>query len=133
MASPAAAWLKWRANTVARGWNNVMDDGSLCKQMKWVLTQSVRDKPCHGHWFVDGDRAVVWTGTSTIATGYFVETPGGNTIKDMCWLWQDNSLNIYMVELDNVVCGFKLAIVWGMWIVELWIDLALSINGSTIQ
>ena len=132
---PAVAWLKRRANAATRGWDDVVEDDSLRKQMEYVATRLTKEDPCHGVWCVRGDRAVVWTDASSLAAGVVVETTQGNAIEDACWLRRDESSHINMAELDAAVRGVNLAIAWGMRTIELrtdsatvyrWIDDALS-------
>ena len=132
---PAVAWLKRRVNTATRGWDDVVEDDSLRKQMVCVATRLAKEDPCRGLWCVHGDRAVVWTDASALAAGVIVETPQGDAIEDACWLRRDESSHINMAELDAAVRGINLAIAWGMQAIELrtdsatvhrWIDDALS-------
>lgn len=108
----AAAWLKREANAVISGWDDVMEDNILQKQMEYVATWQVRDDTCHSPWCVHSDQAIMWMEASTIATGV-VETLQGNMIEDACWFWQDESSHVNMEELDAAVHGINIAIVWG--------------------
>ena len=133
---PAAAWLKRRANEVTQGWNDAVKDDSLRDHMRYVAARLATEDPCHGAWCVRGDRAVVWTDASSLASGIVVETPQGVAIEDACWLRrQDDTTHINMAELDAAVRGVNLAIAWGMKHIELrtdsatvhrWLDDALS-------
>lgn len=78
--------MKRRVNAVIHGWDNVVQDDSLRRQMECVATRLVREDPRHGLWYVRDDRAVVLTDVSSLAAGVAVETPQGDTIKDMCCL-----------------------------------------------
>lgn len=132
---PAIAWLKRRANAVTCGWDDVVEDGALNKSMQWVSARLAGEDPCRGSWSVSGDKAVVWTDASSVATGIVIETPRGDVIEDACWLRRDDSTHINMAELDAAVRGVNLALAWGMRTIELktdsaavhhWIDDALS-------
>lgn len=116
---PAATWLKRRANAVTRGWDDVVGDDSLRKQIEWVATRLVKDDSRYGLWCV-----ILWTDASAIATGVVVETPEGDTIKDTCWLRRKDSSHINFSEMDAAVHDLNLAIAWGMRIIKLRADSA---------
>ncbi|KAK3878419.1 hypothetical protein Pcinc_017003 [Petrolisthes cinctipes] len=99
---------------MTQGWDDVVDDDSLCRRMKYVATRLVREDPCCGLRCVYGDQAVVWMDASAIATGVVLETPQGDAIEDACWLRRDDSSHINMAELDAAIRGINLAIAWGM-------------------
>ena len=121
---PAAAWLKRRVNDSTRGWDDVTGDSSLIEQMNAVAARLVSDDPARGVWCVEGERAVVWTDASSLATGVVVELPSGGVIEDACWLRSDESAHINMAELDAAIRGVNLAVAWGMRVIELRTDSA---------
>lgn len=132
---PAAAWFKRRVNDASRGWDDAVEDRSLSEQMSAVAARLTTEDPAQGGWCVEGQRAIVWTDASSLATGVVVELPGGSVIEDACWLRNDRSAHINMSELDAAIRGVNAAVAWGMREIELrtdsatvhrWVDDALT-------
>ena len=121
---PAVAWLKRRVNELTKGWDDVIEDSSLAGQMDAISARLAADDPARGVWCVEGERAVVWTDASSLATGVVVELPDGGAIEDACWLRKDESAHINMAELDAAIRGVNLAVAWNMREIELRTDSA---------
>ena len=133
---PAVAWLKRRVNAVTRGWDDVTDDAALWSQVEQVAGRLARADPARGPWCFSGERAIVWTDASSIASGVVIQSPEDGVVEDACWLrGVGTTAHINMAELDAAVRGLNLAISWGVKIIDLrtdsatvhrWIDDALS-------
>lgn len=121
---PAAAWLKRSVNALTQGWDDETNDARLREHVDDVARRLASDDPARGAWCVSGDRAVVWTDASSIAYGVVIETEDGAVAEDACWLRREDTAHINMAELDAMVRGVNLAIVWGMKTVQLKTDSA---------
>ena len=119
---PAAAWMKRRANSVTRGWDDEADDAALRGQMRAVWERLAADDPAAGPWCVSGDSAVVWTDASSLAVGVLLASCDGAPIEDACWLRRDDSGHINMAELDAAIRGINLAVAWGMSTIDVRTD-----------
>ena len=80
---PAAAWLKRRVNAMTHHWDDVTDDPGLREQLTYLAERLARDDPARSQRHVSGDRAVVWTDASSVATGVALETLEGHVIEDV--------------------------------------------------
>lgn len=134
---PAAAWLKRRVNAVTRGWDDATTDAALLSQISQVAARLATNDPACGPWRLTGERVIVWTDASAIATGVVIESPDDGVVEDACWLRSETavSAHINMAELDAAVRGINLAVAWGISVIDLrtdsatvhrWIDDALS-------
>jgi len=69
--------------------------------------------PARGRRDVDGEEATVWVDASSLALGAVLEV-GGQVVEDGTWLCHDDTAHINMAELDAVVKGINMAIMWNM-------------------
>ena len=121
---PAVAWLKRRVNEVTVGWDDVIKDQTIAEQMDDISTRLAACDPARGAWYVEGERATVWTDASSLAAGVVLELPDGSVIEDACWLRKNESTHINMAELDAAIRGINLAVAWNMRVIDLRTDSA---------
>ena len=108
---PAASYLKRRANELSTSWDEPITDGDLKDMVEEVLEKVAADDPARGRWDVPGSDVTVWTDASSLALGVAIEVDG-EVIEDCCWLRRDNATHINVAELDAVVKGMNMAILW---------------------
>ena len=108
----AVAFIKRRASEVTAGWDNKIDDAPLNTMIKEVLTRVRKEDPARGRWCVDGQTLSVWVDASSLATGVSLVYDGA-VVEDACWLRPaKDSQHINLAELDAVIKGINLAILW---------------------
>lgn len=107
----AASYLKRRVNAVTRGWDDEVTDPELRAMVEEVMQRVRLSDPARGRWDVSGSEAVVWVDASSLALGVVLEM-GGEVVEDACWLRQNDSTHINLAELDAVVRGVNLAVMW---------------------
>lgn len=117
----AVSYIKRRANQASEGWDDPIVGDGVQVMLSEVLEQVQKDDPVCGRWDVSGDRAKVWVDASSLATGVVIEV-GGSTIEDASWLRTDDASHINMAELDAVIKGLNVALVWGFRDIELLTD-----------
>ena len=112
---PAAAWLKRRVNVLTVGWDDATSDPGLREEVEFVARQAAVSDPGRGPWRFSGDRLIVWTDASSVASGVVLERPEGGVLEDASWLRPEAkaATHINMAELDAAVRGVNLAIAWG--------------------
>ncbi|XP_071524208.1 uncharacterized protein [Panulirus ornatus] len=69
--------------------------------------------PAQGRWDMDGNQAVVWVDASSLAIRA-VQEVNGNIVEDVCWLRQNGCSHINLAELDALLRGVNLVVVWKM-------------------
>ena len=81
--------------------------------------------PAKGDWLVNSEASInVWVDASSIVVGVVLEV-NGNVIEDVAWLRPINdSAHINLSELDTVICGVNLALLWGQCLMVIITDLA---------
>ena len=109
----AAAYIKRLANQESTGWDDEIKSPGLRSIISEVFSRIADDDPAKGSWEVEGNEAVVWVDASSLALGVCIEA-NGNIIEDMCWLRDESNSHINMAELDAVIKGVNLAILWNM-------------------
>ena len=117
----AVSYIKRRANEASEGWDDPIVGDGVQAMLSEVLERVKQNDPVCGRWDVAGDRANVWVDASSLATGVVVEA-GGSTIEDASWLRTDDARHINMAELDAVIKGLNVALVWGFKDIELLTD-----------
>ena len=66
-----------------------------------TLQHARRADPAQGRWNVDGDEAVMWVDSSSLAIGAALEV-NGNIIEDICWQQQNECSHI------NLTCALRI-------------------------
>ena len=123
---PAAAWLKRRVNALTQGWDDPTTDPELRAQVSHVAERVACGDPAHGPWRLKGDKLVVWTDASSVASGVVLEDPEGGVVEDASWLRPEPkaAMHINMAELDAALSGVNMAIAWGIREIDLRTDSA---------
>lgn len=113
---PVCNWLRMASSYVKRAANASDWDERIPAHvvpMVKELTTRLRDNdPVKGRWDVDAcGRATVWCDASSIGVGVVLQV-GNDVVEDASWLRKDASTHINMAELDSVIKGLNLAILW---------------------
>ena len=120
----AVAFIKRRASGVNAGWDDKIDDSPFNTIIKEVLTRVRKEDPARGRWCVDGQALSVWVEASSLATGVSLVYDGA-VVEDACWLRPaKDSQHINLAELDAIIKGINLAILWKTTILYLFTDSA---------
>ena len=83
-----------------------------------------KEDPARGRWCVDGQALSVWVEASSLATGVSLVYDGA-VVEDACWLRPaKDSQHINLAELDAIIKGINLAILWKTTILYLFTDSA---------
>ncbi|XP_065668044.1 uncharacterized protein LOC136088283 [Hydra vulgaris] len=126
---PVCGWLrvicsllKRKAVSLTKGW----DDEICDKNVKWVLKEVFaeveRCEPACGDWAVCGDEGKVWVDASSLAMGALIQV-GKTTVEDATWLRKETSdIHINMAELDAVIRGMNMALMWKLKKVTVFTD-----------
>lgn len=131
---PAAAFIKRRANEKTSSWDDVINDLAFRNLVEDLIQRVKREDPAGGRWDVSGEEAIVWVDASSLATGALVEVEGC-VIEDGCWLRPEDGMHINLAELDALLKGINMALVWNMKVIHIktdsstvfhWISDALS-------
>ena len=118
----AVAFIKRRASDVTAGWDDKIDDAPLNTMIKEVLTRVRKEDPAQGRWCVDGQVFSVWVDASSLATGVSLVYDGA-VVEDACWLRPaKDSQHINLAELDVIIKGINLAILWKTTTLHLFTD-----------
>ena len=109
---PAASFVKRRVNELSHSWDDeVLDEGlRVILQEMWQLVCD--GDPARGRWDVHAEEATVWVDASSIASGAVI-TVQGQTVEDASWLRRENESHINMAELDAVLKGVNMGLLWG--------------------
>ena len=122
--SVAVVFIKQRASDVTAGWDDKIDDAPLNTMIKEVLIRVHKEDPAQGRWCVDGQALSVWVDASSLATGVSLVYDGA-VVEDACWLQPaKDSQHINLAELDAIIKGVNLAILWKMTVLHLFTDSA---------
>ena len=120
----AVAFIKRRASDVTSGWDDKINEAPLNTMIEEVLTRVHKEDSVQGRWCIDGQALSVWADTSSLATGVSLVYDGA-VVEDACWLHPEkDSQHINLVELDAIIKGINLAILWKMTILHLFTDSA---------
>ena len=120
----AVAFIKRRASDVTTGWDEKIDDAPLNTMIKEVITRVHKEGPARGRWCVNGQALSVWVDASSLATGVSLVYDGA-VVEDACWLHPEkDSQHINLAELDAIIKGINLAILWKTTILHLFTDSA---------
>ena len=86
--------------------------------IKEVLTRVNKEDPARGRWYVDS----IWVDTSSTGISLVYDGAG---VEDACWLHPEkDSQHINLAELDAIIKGVNLAILWKTTPVHLFTDSA---------
>ena len=119
----AVGYVKRRASQSTSRWDDVVDDEELMTCVEEVMTKLKTDDPVKGRWDVSGQSATVWVDASMLAYGAVLEVDG-EVIEDASWMRKECTSHINMAELDAVVKGLNLALIWKMKAVKIMTDSA---------
>ena len=119
----AVGYLKRRASSSTIRWDDVVADDEVVTCLTEVMTRLKTDDPVRGRWDVVGKSATVWVDASMLAYGAVLEV-NGEVVEDASWLRKECTSHINMAELDAVLKGLNLALVWGMTTVDVMTDSA---------
>ena len=109
----ATAFVKRRANMLTSTWDEEIHDECLHYMLEDMYQRVMSHDPAGGRWDVDGEEATVWVDASSLALGAVLEV-SGHVVEDGTWLRHDDASHINMAELDAVLKGINLAIMWNM-------------------
>ena len=119
----AVGYLKRRASLSTERWDDTVADDEMITCLKEVVARLKTDDPVRGRWDVVGESATVWVDASMLAYGAVLEV-NGEVIEDASWLRKECTSHINMAELDAVIKGLNLALVWDMSTVNVMTDSA---------
>ena len=120
----AVAFINQRASDVTAGWDDKIDDAPLNTLIKEVLTRVRKEEPARGKWCVDGQALSVWVDASSLATGVLLVYDGA-VVEYAYWLRPSkDSLHINLTELDAIIKGINLEILWKTTTLHLFTDSA---------
>ena len=120
----AVAFIKRRVSDVTVGRDDKIDDAPLNTMIKEVLTRVRKENPARSKWCVDGQALSVWVDASSLATGVSLVYEGAE-VEDACWLRPaKDSQHINLTELDAIIKGINLAILWKTTTLYLFTDSA---------
>ena len=92
--------------------------------IKEVLTRVRKEDPVRGKWCVDSQALSVWVDASYLATGVSL-VYDGDVVENVCWLRPaKDSQHINLIELDTIIKGINLAILWKTTTLYLFTDSA---------
>ena len=109
----AASYLKRRITAVTRGWDDETSDPELQAMIMEMVERVRTADPACGRWDVTGDEGVIWVDASSLAIGAVLEV-NGNIVEDACWLRKSPETHINLAELDAVVRGINLCLLWNL-------------------
>ena len=118
------AFIKRRASDVTTGWDDKIDDAPLNTMIKEVITRVHKEDPARGRWCVDSQALSVWGDAISLATGVSL-VYNGAVVEGACWLRPEkDSQHINLAELDAIIKGINLAILWKTTTLHLFTDSA---------
>ena len=120
----AVAFIKRRASDVTAGWDDKIDDAPFNTMIKAVLTRVRKEDPAQGRRCIDDQALSIWVDASSLATGVSL-VYDGVVVEDARWLRPPKgSQHINLTELDAIIKGINLAILWKITTLHLFIDSA---------
>ena len=118
------AFIKRRASDITAGWDDKIDDAPLNTMIKEVLTRVHKEDPVWGRWCVDGQALSVWVDASSLTTSVSLVYDGA-VVEDACWLCPEKeSQHINLAELNAIIKGINLVILWKATTLHLFTDSA---------
>ena len=119
----AAAFIKRRMADKTKGWDDKVTDVPLIKMITEVVVRVHQEDSMRGKWYVDGPELDVCVDASSQATGVSLEYDGV-AVEDASWLQKRGTHRTNLVELDAVVKGVNIALMWKATILHLHTDSA---------
>ena len=120
----AVAFIKRRASDVTAGWDDKIDDAPFNTMIKEVLTRVRKEDSAQGRRCIDDQALSIWVDASSFATGVSL-VYDGVVVEDARWLRPPKgSQHINLTEIDAIIKGINLAILWKMTTLHLFIDSA---------
>ena len=108
----AAVFIKRRAADMMKGWDDKVIDVSLITMIKEVVARVRQEDPMQGKWRVSGPELNVWVDANSLGTGVSLEHDG-IAVEDTSWLRKErDTQHINLVELDAVLKGVNMALMW---------------------
>lgn len=98
---------------LSSSWDEEIHDECLHFMLEDLYQRVMLHDPARGRWDVDGEKATVWVDASSLALGAVLEV-GSQVVEDGTRLRHDDATHINMAELDAVVKGINMAIMWNM-------------------
>ena len=135
---PVAGWLRLACSFIKRhaeGHSWEEDIGGTAQLMIREVLQRVNEEdPVSGVWHVSQDsKATVWCDASSIALGVVLEVEG-TVVEDAAWLRKKgDSEHINVAELDSVLKGVNLSLLWGYKDLKIYTDSATVYNWIKIS
>lgn len=118
---PAVSFVKRRVNNLSQAWDDEVTDEGLCHIMQEIRQLVKRNDPGRGRWDVKGQEATVYADASCLASGAVISVEG-EVIEDASWLRKDSDAHINMAELDALIKGVNMALLWGPKVLHLKTD-----------
>ena len=120
----AVAFIKQTASDVTTGWDDKIDNTFLNTMIKEVITRVHKEDPAQGKWCTDGQALCVWGDASYLTTRVSLVYDGA-VVEDACWLHPErDSQHINLAELNAIIKGINLAILWKTTTLHLFTDSA---------
>ena len=108
----ATAYIKHCVNKDTTGWDDETNNTLLRSMLMETLTRILQDFPVRGNWCINGCEFTVWVDTSWLATEATREA-NRSVVKDVSWLHPaNNEQHINLAELNAVLKGVNLALLW---------------------
>ena len=118
----AMVFIRRRASNVTTGWDDKIDDAPLNTMIKEVITRGHKKDLTRGRWCIDRQALSVWVDASSLATGVSLVYDGA-VVGDVRWLCPEkDSQHINLAELDAIIKGINLAILWKTTTLHLFTD-----------
>ena len=120
----AVAFIKRRVTEISTKWDEEVNDDPLKVMIAELLARVRQEDPACGEWCVDGCDLNVWVDASSLATGVLLER-NGIVVEDACWLRPEKDpQHINLAELDAIIKGINLALLWKARVLHLFTDSA---------
>uniref|UniRef100_A0A5S6QMY9 RNase H domain-containing protein n=1 Tax=Trichuris muris TaxID=70415 RepID=A0A5S6QMY9_TRIMR len=117
----AAAFAKRKINAATKSWDDPVESVAIRSFLEEIIQRVKEEDPARGAWNVSGDKARLWVDASSLALGVMLEVDG-SVVEDAAWLRPDDAQHINMAELDAVIRGLNLALLWRMRRIEIMTD-----------
>ena len=126
---PVAGWLRPACGILKRltnesQWDEVVKTSIMAK-LHEISSAVKKMDPVGGKWEVPKQTSGrVWCDASSLAVGVCIEI-NGSIMEDNSWLRKvDDSTHINVAELDSVIKGINMCILWGLTSIEVMSDSA---------
>ena len=120
----AASFIKRRVADVTKGWDDEVTDVPLTTIITEVVAGVRQKDPVRGKGCVDGPELDVWVDTSSLATGVSLEHDGAIVEDASCLRKERDTQHINLAELDAVLKGINVALMWEATILHIHTDSA---------